>query len=78
MEPRHRWQRRGWGSLSTAERRQLGVASILQVGLLGFALRDWWKRPASEMRGGNKWKWFPVLFVNFAGPITYLVWGRRP
>jgi hypothetical protein len=78
MGSKHRWQRQGWGGMSSAQRRQLGIVSLIQMGLLGFALRDWWKRPASEMRGGNKWKWFPVLFVNFAGPITYLAWGRRP
>jgi len=69
--------RPGWDSLSESGRRRIGVAALIQFVLLAIALRDWIKRPASEMRGGNKWKWFPALFVNFVGPITYLVWGRR-
>ncbi|MDA0814958.1 MAG: PLDc N-terminal domain-containing protein [Chloroflexi bacterium] len=75
-----RWNRprgQGWGSLLNAEQRQFGIAAFVQFALLGIALRDWLKRPGSQMRGGSKWKWFPVLFVNFAGPIIYLVWGRR-
>jgi len=75
-----RWNRRrdkGWGDLSKREQRQFGIAALIQFTLLGIALRDWLKRPGSQMRGGSKWKWFPALFVNFVGPITYLVWGRR-
>lgn len=74
------WNRRrgkGWESLSKMEQRRLGIAALIQFALVAIALRDWLKRPGSEMRGGSKWKWLPVLFVNFAGPITYLVWGRR-
>jgi len=74
------WRRRkgrGWGSLSRIEQRRIGIAGAIQFALLSMAFRDWWRRPGSAMRGGRKWVWFPVLFVNFVGPITYLVFGRR-
>ncbi|MEX2375383.1 MAG: PLDc N-terminal domain-containing protein [Dehalococcoidia bacterium] len=81
MAPWNRqWNRRqagGWESLSEAKQRQMGIAALIQFALLAIALRDWWRRPGWQMRGGRKWKWLPVLFVNFAGPLTYLVWGRR-
>ena len=76
MEQRDR-QDRNWSSIPGAKQRGIGVAAFVQFALLGIALRDWRKRPGSQMRGGSKWKWFPVLFVNVVGPIIYLVWGRR-
>lgn len=55
----------------------MGLAGLIQISLLLFALRDWWRRSGEEMRGGRKLFWLPVLFVNFVGPLTYLLWGRR-
>jgi hypothetical protein len=77
MAPWRRGKGRGWGSLSGTEQRQIGIAAAIQLTLLTIAFRDWWRRPGSAMRGGRKWAWLPVLFVNFVGPITYLVFGRR-
>jgi hypothetical protein len=48
---------------------------IIELGLLGFALYDLIKR--KKVKGGNKWVWGVVIvFVNFIGPIVYLVLGR--
>ena len=43
---------------------------------LGDALLDLRKRPAEQVRGPKK-AWYPALFVNFIGPMTYLRYGRR-
>ena len=41
-----------------------------------FALQDWFRRPDDEIRG-RKRLWLPALFVNFVGPLAYLVVGRQ-
>jgi hypothetical protein len=48
---------------------------LIEMGLLGFALYDLIKR--KKVRGGNKWVWgLIIVFVEFIGPIIYLVLGR--
>lgn len=47
---------------------------IIQVGLIIFALLDLVRRPKTR---GPKWVWvLVILFINFIGPIVYLVVGR--
>ena len=40
------------------------------------ALADIRRRPAAEIRG-NKWIWTGVSFINFVGPISYFLFGRK-
>lgn len=48
---------------------------IIQIGLMAVALWDLIKR---EQTRGPKWLWVLVIvFVNFIGPIVYLVVGRQ-
>jgi len=48
---------------------------LLQLGLMAFALVDLVRR---ERTKGPKWAWaLVILFVNFIGPILYLVLGRE-
>ena len=48
---------------------------IIQLGLVVIALWDLIKR---EETRGPKWIWvLVILFVNFIGPIVYLVVGRQ-
>ena len=48
---------------------------IIQLGLVVIALWDLIKR---EETRGPKWIWvLVILFVNFIGPIIYLVIGRE-
>lgn len=68
--------RRHWSDLSSREKRGIGLAGLIQMGLLLFALQDWFRRPDNQIRGPKR-RWFPALFVNFIGPITYLTVGRR-
>ncbi len=68
-------KKRGWGDLSDQQKRRLGIAALVQIVLLVFALWDWLRRPSDEMRG-PKFLWLPALFVNFIGPLAYLKFGR--
>ena len=68
--------RRRWSDLSEREKRGIGLAGLIQLGLLFFALQDWFRRPDEQIRGPKR-RWFPVIFLNFIGPITYLTVGRR-
>ena len=48
---------------------------ILQLGLMAVALVDLIRR---ERTRGPKWMWaLVILFVNFIGPVLYLVLGRE-
>ena len=48
---------------------------IIQLVLMVIALWDLIKREETQ---GPKWLWvLVILFVNFIGPILYLVVGRR-
>jgi hypothetical protein len=51
--------------------------SSVQIVLLLAALTDIVRRPAAAIRG-PRWLWLLVSFVNFVGPITYFVAGRKP
>ena len=48
----------------------------VQISLLASALVDIRRRPAAEIRG-NKWIWTGVSFINFVGPISYFLFGRK-
>lgn len=47
---------------------------IIQIGLMIFALVDLIRR---EKTKGPKWVWvLVIIFINFIGPIVYLIVGR--
>ena len=48
---------------------------LLQLGLMVLALLDLARR---ERTKGPKWAWaLAIVFINFIGPIAYLVAGRE-
>ena len=65
-----------WSELSSGQRRGIVFFSVVQVALLVAALVDIWRRPGEEIRG-TKRMWALAAFVNFVGPISYCVFGRR-
>ncbi len=65
-----------WHELSGGLRLAIIVGLVVQLGLQGVALADLRRRPGSEIVGRKGW-WFTASFVNFLGPIAYLVVGRR-
>lgn len=68
--------RKSWGDLSEKQKRGLSVAMAVQVVLLIAALTDIARRPKNEIRGA-KAGWALGSLVNFVGPISYFVFGRR-
>lgn len=68
-------KKKGWDALSMEQKRGIGLAAVVQIGLLAWAMVDWFRRPGSQIRG-PKLLWLPLLFVNFVGPLSYLKFGR--
>lgn len=52
------------------------AAAAVQLVLFGTALRDISKRESSQING-PKIVWVATSFVNFIGPISYFVFGRK-
>jgi Phospholipase_D-nuclease N-terminal len=65
-----------WSELSSGQRRGIMLSGTVQVALLIAALADIWRRPEEEIRG-DKRLWAALSFVNFIGPISYFLFGRR-
>lgn len=65
-----------WEDLSTAQKGGITLAGAIQISLLAAALVDIYRRPAEEIRG-NKLLWTAASFVNFIGPISYFLLGRK-
>jgi hypothetical protein len=63
-------------SLAPRSRVAIIIGAVTQIGLLLIALRDLHGRPAEQVRGPKR-LWYPALFVNFIGPMSYLRYGRK-
>ncbi len=67
---------RTWEDLPTPLRRGVTVLAVVQVALFLYALVDLIRRPNYQVRG-RKFAWYPVLFANYVGPLSYLIIGRK-
>ncbi len=67
---------KAWSQLDSKERKSILVVGTAQVALMGAALWDLYHHPANRVRGSKK-LWAPVCLVNFIGPITYFLVGRK-
>jgi hypothetical protein len=67
---------RNWSDLSPQQRTGMIVAGAVQLALAAAAWTDLARRPAEQVNG-PKGVWAVVIAVNFVGPISYLVFGRR-
>jgi hypothetical protein len=65
-----------WQDLSPWQRLSVIATIVLQIALLGAALYDIRRRPATEIRGSKR-MWAAIAFVNYIGPIAYFLLGRR-
>lgn len=65
-----------WTDLSTQTRLSISLTSLVQVALLIAALVDIRRRPAEQIKGSKK-LWTLLAFINFVGPISYFVLGRK-
>lgn len=70
-------KRKQWKDMPPAAKASVLVMISIQLSLLASALVDLRRRPAQEVRG-PKWAWALVSFINFVGPISYFVFGRKP
>ena len=68
--------KRRWSELSTGQRRGIVLSGAVQLTLLVAALVDIRRRPQEEIRG-DKRLWTAAAFVNFVGPLSYFLFGRR-
>ena len=65
-----------WKDLSPRQKRGIVLGGAVQIGLLLAALLDIYRRPEEQSRG-NKWLWTLAAFVNYVGPISYFLFGRK-
>jgi len=69
-------QRKRWKDLPPWQKAGALTMFAVQVSLLASALADLRQRPAAQVRG-NKWLWTAICFINFVGPISYFLFGRK-
>ena len=65
-----------WSELSSGKRTGIVLSGAVQVALWIAALVDIRRRPQEEIRG-DKRLWTVAAFVNFVGPVSYFLFGRR-
>jgi hypothetical protein len=76
LSPEPRGRKKRWADLTPPQKAGVVALGAVQLALLAVAATDLARRPAEQVRG-PKWAWAPVLAVNFVGPLSYLVCGRR-
>lgn len=65
-----------WSDLTSAQQAGLILLSVVQIGLLVAAQVDLSRRSADQVNG-SKALWRGLTLINFLGPLTYFVVGRR-
>jgi hypothetical protein len=69
-------EKKRWQDLSPWQRLSGILLAVIQVSLLIAALIDIRRRPAEQIRGRKLW-WVMAAFVNYVGPISYFLFGRK-
>jgi hypothetical protein len=65
-----------WDEPSGVQKGAIVLTGAVQLGLLAAALVDIYQRPAGEIRGGKR-LWVTAAFINYVGPISYFLFGRK-
>ncbi|MCH8559128.1 PLD nuclease N-terminal domain-containing protein [Nesterenkonia sp. LB17] len=65
-----------WKDMSPGRRAGTMVFSIVQISLAVAAWVDLARRPANQVNG-KKGIWAAIIAVNYVGPISYFLKGRR-
>ncbi|MCD4853405.1 PLDc N-terminal domain-containing protein [Arthrobacter sp. AK01] len=68
--------KKSWRDMSKGQRISVVVSGVLNLALLVAAQRSIAKTPDSNIRG-KKAVWRAVSFINFFGPVSYFLFGRR-
>jgi hypothetical protein len=66
-----------WSDLSRGQQAATVLSSIVQLSLLAAAQWDIHHRSPAQIKG-SKAAWTVASFINFAGPIAYFMFGRKP
>ncbi|RSM57215.1 hypothetical protein DMH03_28660 [Amycolatopsis sp. WAC 01376] len=53
------------------------TSKLKEQAMNAVAWSDLAVRPAAEIRGSKR-RWALIIAIDFAGPIAYFTWGRRP
>ena len=69
-------QKKQWKELSPWQKAGALTMISVQISLLVSALVDLRRRPAAEIRGSKR-LWTGISFINFVGPISYFLFGRK-
>ena len=69
-------QKKHWSDMSRGQQVATIAGSVIQVTLLAAALWDIAHRPAAGIKGSKR-AWTAAAFVNFIGPISYFIFGRK-
>ncbi|MEO6200573.1 MAG: PLDc N-terminal domain-containing protein [Cryobacterium sp.] len=67
---------RRWSDLTEGQQTATLVVGSVQLALAATAWVDLARRPAKRVNG-RKGVWAAIIAVDFLGPISYFVWGRR-
>jgi hypothetical protein len=65
-----------WSDLSGVQKGAIVLSGVVQLGLLAAALADIYRRPVEDIRGGKR-LWAAAAFINYVGPISYFLFGRK-
>ena len=68
--------RRKWSDLSDRQKTLILTMIAVQISLLLTALADIYRRPVEEIRGSKR-VWTAIFFINFVGPVSYFLFGRK-
>lgn len=69
-------RRKSWRDMTRGQRIGMVLTGAVQMALLVAAQRSISKTPDSQIRG-KKALWRAASFINFFGPVSYFVFGRR-
>jgi hypothetical protein len=65
-----------WSDLTPVQKGGIGFGAALQISLVVAALWDMWHRPPEEINGDRR-LWSLAMFINYIGPISYFLFGRK-
>ncbi len=68
--------KKSWSEMSPQQQAFAILGVVLQLTLLVLAQRDIRTRPAEQIRGDKRF-WTAVSLINFVGPISYFLFGRK-
>ncbi|WP_251042067.1 hypothetical protein [Arthrobacter sp. ISL-30] len=71
-----RGRRKNWRDMTRGQRIGVALTGAVQMALLAAAQRSISRTPDAMIRG-KKAMWRAASFINFFGPLSYFIFGRR-